>query len=219
MKTVAVIPIKLNSERLPNKNIKTFSNGVPLCKYIFNILLKTKEIDEIYVYCSSEKIKEYMPAKIKFLRRDTSLDRNEATMNDVLNSFVNEIDADIYVLTHVTSPFLNYKDFDECIRKIKNNEYDSAFSVRRVQDFLWKDGSALNYNLKNIPRTQDLPCIYKETCGFYIFKDEVIKKLNRRIGNKPYFCEVSEAEAIDINNAFDFEIADYLCGKVGRKYE
>lgn len=213
MKTVAVIPMKLNNERLPNKNTKLFSNGKPLCSYIFNTLLKVKEIDEIYVFCSDEKIKEYLPIEIKFLKRDISLDRNVSTMNDVLKSFINEIDSDIYVLTHATAPFLNNKSFDKCIEQIKNNKYDSAFSVRKVQDFLWRDDKPINYDLENIPRTQDLPSIYKETCGFYMFKKDIMKKLNRRIGEKPYLYEVSELEAVDINDAFDFEVADCLISK------
>ena len=48
MKTVAVVPIKLNNERLPNKNIKPFDNGLPLCHYIFETLKKVNGIDKIY---------------------------------------------------------------------------------------------------------------------------------------------------------------------------
>ena len=52
MKVTAFVPMKLNNERLPGKNTKAFTNGKPLCQYILNTLLKVKEIDEIYVYCS-----------------------------------------------------------------------------------------------------------------------------------------------------------------------
>ena len=47
MKTVAFVPIKLNSERLPMKNIRPFTNGQPLISYILKTLLTVKEIDEI----------------------------------------------------------------------------------------------------------------------------------------------------------------------------
>lgn len=210
MKTVAIIPMKLNNERLPNKNIKLFSNGKPLCSYIFSTLMKVKGLDEIYVFCSDERIKEYLPSNIKFLKRDSSLDRNTSTMNEVLRAFTRIVNADIYVLTHTTAPFLTSKSFEACIEKIKYEKYDSVFSVRRVQEFLWKDGNPMNYDLENIPRTQDLPLIYRETCGFYMFKKETINKYNRRIGSNPYLYEVSELEAIDINDAFDFEIANSL---------
>lgn len=45
MKTVAFVPIKLNSERVPRKNIRAFTNGEPLIKYILKTLEKVKGID------------------------------------------------------------------------------------------------------------------------------------------------------------------------------
>ena len=213
MKTIAVIPMKLNNERLPHKNTKMFTNGKPLCFYILNTLSKVKNIDEIFVYCSDEAILNYLPENIRFLKRSTDLDNNNSTMNDVLNAFANDIDADIYVLAHATAPFVKANTFAQCINLVQSNNYDSAFSAKKVQEFLWKDGKPINYELENIPRTQDLPNIYKETCGFYIFKKEIIKNYNRRIGNNPYVCEVDELEAIDIDDQFDFDIANYLLEK------
>lgn len=213
MKTIAVIPMKLNNERLPHKNTKMFTNGKPLCSYIFNTLSRVKNIDEIFVYCSDESIISYLPENIKFLKRSTNLDNNNSTMNDVLNAFIKDIDADIYVLAHATAPFVKATTFEKCINLVKSNNYDSAFSVKKVQEFLWKDGKPINYELENIPRTQDLPNIYRETCGFYIFKKEIIKKYNRRIGNNPYLCEVDDIEATDIDDQFDFDIANYLLQK------
>ena len=65
MKIVAVVPMKLNNVRLPQKNTKKFKNGNPLCWYILSTLLKSEHIDEVYVYCSNEEIKNYIPEKVK----------------------------------------------------------------------------------------------------------------------------------------------------------
>ena len=46
MKTVAFVPIKLNSERLPLKNIKPFTNGKPLIAYILETLKNVSNVDE-----------------------------------------------------------------------------------------------------------------------------------------------------------------------------
>lgn len=213
MKVVALVPIKLNNQRLPNKNTKLFTNGNPLCSYIFKTLEKVNNIDEIYVFCSDEIIQNYLTNNINFLKRSSNLDKDTTTMNEILNEFIKKVDADIYVLAHVTAPFVKQISFEKCINVIKNNNYDSAFSVRKVQEFLWRDGKPINYDLENIPRTQDLPIIYKETCGFYIFKKEVFKNYNRRIGINPYMYEVDDIEATDIDDAFDFEIADYIVNK------
>lgn len=208
MKTVAVVPMKLNNRRLPQKNTKTFTNGEPLCCYILQTLLKVEGIDEIYVYCSNPDIQELIPEGIKFLQRSKSLDQDTTKMNEVLQNFAADIPADIYVMTHATSPFISKESIERGIEAVKSNEYDSAFAAKKLQEFLWKDGEPFNYELDAIPRTQDILALYEETSGFYIYRSEIMTKLNRRIGEKPYIVEVGKIESIDINEEEDFLIAD-----------
>lgn len=210
MRIVAVVPMKLNSERLPNKNIKSFTNGKPLCWYVLSTLLKVKCIDDIYVYCSNEKICKYIPRGVKYLKRREELDQNTTSMNEVLVSFANEVFADIYVMTHTTAPFIKAESIEKGIEAVLNEGYDSSFAAKKLQDFLWKDGVPLNYSLANIPRTQDLPVIYQETSGFYIYRSEVILNRKRRIGDNPYIVEVGEIESCDIDESEDFIIADAI---------
>lgn len=210
MKVVAFVPIKLNSERLPLKNIRPFTNGKPLINYILDTLLCVPEIDDIYVYCSSDEIKQYLPERVKFLKRDTYYDLSTTKFNEVLSSFAELIEADTYILTHATAPFMSPESISTGIRKVNNEGHDSAFSVSIMQEFLWKDGKPFNYTLDNIPRTQDLDKLYVETCGLYIYRRELIIEQGRRIGNNPYLIPVSKIEACDINEPVDFEIADAI---------
>ena len=215
MKVVAVVPMKLNNQRLPQKNTKAFTNGEPLCRYILHTLLSVAGIDEVYVYCSSPSIKEFIPIGVKFLKRSKTLDSDTTTMNDVLRSFAEDVSSDIYVMAHATAPFVTRHSIEMGLRAVKDGEYDSSFTASKIQDFLWRDGRPFNYNLSEIPRTQDLPPLYKETSGFYIYKQSVIKNMSRRIGNKPYIVEIGEIEGMDIDEAEDFMIADaiYTCIK------
>ncbi len=210
MKVVAVVPMKLNNRRLPNKNIKKFSNGIPLCKYILNTLTKVNGIDEIYVYCSSDDIKQYLDPKIKYLKRSPNLDKDTTKMNEVLKCFASEVDADVYVMTHATSPFVCNESIEDALKHVINEDYDSALAVKKIQDFLWVDNKPFNYDLENIPRTQDLKPMYMETSGFYIYNKNIITKYGRRIGFKPFLKEVNEFEAVDIDEIEDFEIADAI---------
>lgn len=208
MKIVAVVPMKLNNKRLPQKNTKTFTNGYPLCYYILSTLLSVEKIDEVYVYCSNPKIKHYIPVGVKYLSRSSALDQDTTSMTDVLSCFSNDVPADIYVMTHTTAPFISCDSINKGLRAVLSGEYDSSFAVKKVQDFLWLDGKPINYQLDKIPRTQDLPPIWEETSGFYIYRSEIMTNLLRRIGNKPYMVEVSEIESIDIDEPDDFIIAD-----------
>jgi len=218
-KIVAVVPMKLNNTRLPQKNTKAFSNGAPLCSYILNTLLDIKIIDEIYVYCSNPNIKHYIPEGIKYLQRSETLDSDNTKMNEVLRCFAYDVDADIYVMTHTTAPFISAESIQKGISAVCTEDYDSAFAAKKLQDFLWKDGKPFNYKLTDIPRTQDLPVIYEETSGFYIYKSSVIIENERRIGERPFIVEVGEIESIDIDEAEDFIIADAIYNHIFLKQE
>ena len=210
MKTVAFVPIKLNSERLPLKNLKSFTNGKPLLFYILRTLLLSKNIDEIYVYCSDENVIKYLPSGVKFLKRDIYYDLSSTSFNEVLISFSELVNADVYVLTHATAPFISVESIDKGVEKVKNGEYESAHAVTLLQEFLWKNGKPINYELEHIPRTKDLPKIYAETCGLYVYTRELILNKKRRISDRPYLIEVSKIEATDINDFDDFLIADAI---------
>ena len=208
MKIVAVVPMKLNNSRLPQKNTKCFTNGKPLCAYILSTLLTVEEINEVYVYCSNPDIQKYIPHGVKYLKRSAKFDSDSTSMTEVLTSFTGEVQADVYVMTHTTAPFITKESIENGLEAVLNGNYDSAFAAKKVQDFLWKDGKPFNYDLCNIPRTQDLLPMYEETSGFYIYRKEVMSEMQRRIGEKPYIVEVGEIEGIDIDEPEDFVLAD-----------
>ena len=64
-----------------------------------------------------------------------------------------------------------------------------------------------------MPRSQDaLPLVY-ETTGLYGIKSTALKKNKARIGKKPFFFEVNDYEALDIDNQKDLSYFKYLLKK------
>lgn len=208
MKTVAYVPIKLNNTRTPGKNTKEFNDGTPLCNFIFHTLKQVKCIDEIYCFCSDDKICGYLPQGVNYLKRNRALDTPNTQSQDLGHAFIEKIPADLYVLCHATSPFLKPDSVEKCIEAVKSGSYDSAFTGCSVRDFLWLDGKALNFDPENSVRTQELPPIFKETVGCYVFTPEVFNKRNGKVGYKPYICEVGAIEAMDIDYPEDFDICN-----------
>lgn len=216
MKTVAFVPIKIKSERFPFKNIRPFKDGKPLLTYIFDTLCSVDNLDELYVFCSDERVKEYLPPKMKFLKRDSYYDLSTTAFNEVLESFARLVNADIYVLTHATAPFMSRESISRSVEIMKSKEYDSVLAVRRLQEFLWKDGKPFNYSPENIPRTQDLDAMFLETCGLYAYTRDLILGRHRRVGDHPFLLEVSKIEGIDINDEIDFQVADAIHQTISR---
>lgn len=216
MKVVAYIPVKLNNQRLPGKNLLPLG-GKRVCDYIFATISAVKGIDERYVFCSDESIKTGLPETIKFLKRDSRLDGSQVKTMEIVNSFIGMVDADIYILTHVTSPFLKSSSIESALQKVMNEGYDSAFCVERIQSLCWFREKPLNYDINNIPRTQDIDPVLVETNGFYIFRKEVATDQNCRIGNKPYIFEVDKFEASDIDTANDYHFAEQIIKYTSQK--
>lgn len=207
---VGMIPVKLNNQRVPGKNLKCFDDGTPLITFIQKAVLGSKLIDKSYIYCSNEAVQEYLLPGIQYIKRPEYLDGDGCNCNDIIREFMKVVDADIYSISHVTGPFTRSESIDACIEKVQNGKYDSAFMAKRMQEFLWSEGTALNFDIQHFPRTQDLAPVYSETPGAYVFRRETFEKYGRRVGVMPYIHEVSEIESRDIDYPEDFEIANAI---------
>lgn len=217
MKVVAMIPIKLNNERVPGKNIKKFEDGTPLMSLIQKACLGAKKVDEVYVYCSNGDVKDYVEPGVKYLERPGFLDSSAVNCNDIIREFMKEVHADIYVVSHATGPFTKSESIDECVEAVASGEYDSAFLARKLQEFLWQNGTAMNFDIQNFPRTQDLTPIYSEAPGAYVFTKETFVKYDRRVGIHPFIKEISEIESRDIDYPDDFDIANAIYMNIIKK--
>ena len=217
MKTVALIPIKLGSKRVPGKNIRPFFDGTPLMHFIQRTCLEAETIDEVYIYCSDESVKEYILPGVHFLKRPEYLDGDDINANDFIREFMKCAEADIYVNAHTTSPFAKPETMDDLVNHVASGEYDSAFCAENIKTFLWSEGTPLNFDPGNFPRTQDLPDIYGETSIAYVFTRESFLKHNRRLGSHPYIKEVGKIEAMDIDYPEDFEICNAIYKEILKK--
>ena len=209
MRIVGIMPIKLNNERLPGKNIRMLGNK-PLIHYALEEIVTSKTVHEMYVYCSSNKIVPYLIEGVRFLKRPEELDLPTSNFTQIFTQFMNTIDADLYVYTHATAPFVSAKSIRACVDAVVSGNSDSAFTATEIRDYLWQDGKPMNFDATNLPRSQDLKPIYRESSGVYVFRKEVFRLYHRRVGVNPYIHTLNAREAIDINTAEDFRMAEIM---------
>jgi CMP-N-acetylneuraminic acid synthetase len=213
MKVVAFATIKLNSQRIPHKNIQPIGSK-PLCYHILNTALQVKGIDDVIVYCSDGEVTNYIPENTQFIQREKWLDGDKVRAKDTYTAFINDVDADVYIAMCTTSPFTKKETLENALGKVLYEGYDSAFSAKRIQTFAWYDGKPINYELDNVPRTQDMKPVFVETSAFFIFKKEIWTKYGRRIGFNPYIQEVGEIESVDIDTMEDLKFAQTIADNV-----
>lgn len=212
MKVVAFVPIRLNSKRVVGKNLKLLG-GKPMMCYLLETLVQVPQIDEVYVYCSSDEVQPLLPPGVKLLKRDTALDSDEALGEQIYDAFVRDVKADVYMLAHTTSPFIKAATISNAIEEVLQGRHDSAFSAQKIQTFVWYGGKPLNYSPTSIPRTQTIEPVYVETSAFYIFKHDMWAQHHRRVGDNPYMAIVGPVEGVDIDYPEDFELAEMMIGK------
>jgi N-acylneuraminate cytidylyltransferase len=215
-KIVSLLPMKGNSERVPNKNLKIF-NSKPLYHSIVNTLLESKYVTDIIVNTDSEKIKKNIKdsfPQIKIIDRPKEIQGDFISMNKIIANDISKIDSDFFLQTHSTNPLLKASTIDNAIEEFFKNlkTYDSMFSVNSFQSrFFCKNNKPINHNPLELIRTQDLDPIYEENSNFYIFsRESFIKSNQNRIGLKPYLFPTDKIESIDIDDLNDFKIAESL---------
>jgi CMP-N-acetylneuraminic acid synthetase len=219
MKIVALLPMKGNSERVPNKNLKDFS-GKPLYHRVMETLLSSSYINYVVVNTDSEAIKSDISKnfddRVIVIDRPVEIRGDFVSMNKVIECDINNVVADIYLQTHSTNPLLKTESVDRAIEKmislLEEKSLDSVFSVTRLQTRLYKgSGEPFNHNPEELLRTQDLEPLYEENSNFYIFtKESFFNSGEKRIGLKPFMFEIDKIEAVDIDEPQDFIIAEAI---------
>lgn len=211
----ALVPMRHVSERVPGKNYRLF-HGKPLYHHIIQTLLDCRYIKGVLIDTDSpfilEDAERHFPA-VKCTERPMHLRGGEVPMNEVLLHDVMQIEADWYLQTHSTNPLLRPETITKAIETFvqKLPEYDSLFSVTRVQTRFWdKEGKPINHDPDVLIRTQELPPLFEENSNIYIFNRKNLEKRRNRVGKKPLMFELKKIEAIDIDEEIDFTIAELL---------
>ncbi|TDP40213.1 CMP-N-acetylneuraminic acid synthetase [Idiomarina aquatica] len=214
-RVVALLPMKANSSRVPGKNFKDFC-GKPLFRWILDNLLAVAEIDQVIINTDARDILEdkgLTPSDRVLIRdRKEELCGDEVSMNRVLADDVENVEADLYLMTHTTNPLLQPETIKKAITRFNNlkekREADSLFTVNKVQTRFYKeDMTPVNHDPNNLIPTQDLEPWYEENSNLYLFTRESFAKTNARIGANPKMMQTPALESSDIDTPDDWDMA------------
>jgi CMP-N-acetylneuraminic acid synthetase len=215
---VALVPMRDRSERVPGKNYRPLA-GQPLFHHILRALAACSQLAEIAVDTDSPAIKaglaQHFPT-VRVIDRPEHLRAGEIPMNEILLHDTAQIPADYYLQTHSTNPLLKAETIDKAIAAFfeAKPQPDSLFGVTELHTRLYDAaGKAINHNPRELLRTQDLPPVYEENSCLYVFSQRSLEENGHRIGEAPLMFPIPRAEAFDIDEELDFQIADFLMGQ------
>lgn len=213
-KTIAIIPARGGSKRLPGKNIKLLG-GIPLLAHSILYAQQQDCVDTVYVSTDDAAI-----AAVALNYGALVIDRPHEISGDleptvsalkhVLNSITERVEN--VVLLQATNPLRPQNLLKEAFTIFQEQQVDSLFTVTRSHHKLGKieNHKFIPYNYEVGQRSQDLEPLYYENGLLYITKAPVI--LNNDIITKEAFpLEVNHPFAtVDIDTYEDFEYAEHF---------
>ena len=223
MKTIAIIPARGGSIRLPQKNILQLG-GIPLIAHsILYAQANSKIIDEIYVSTDDKQIKEIaLQYGAKVIDRPRKLSGDFEPTVSALQHVLENIDAAVenVILLQPTNPLRPLNLLKEAFGNYLKEERDSLFTVSRSEQKLGKisDNQFIPFNYKIGQRSQDLEPLFYENGLLYITKANLILE-KIIISEKAFPFEVNHIFAnVDIDTKNDFDYAGYLLANSNNKF-
>ena len=218
MKTIAIIPARGGSKRLPQKNIKILGE-IPLLAHSILYAQANKEIiDEIYVSTDDNEIKKVaLEFGAKVIDRPQNISGDTEPTVSALKNALEQIDelVENVVLLQATNPLRPQNLLNEAFAFYQKEKSDSLFTVSRNHQKFGKiaDNKFIPYNYEIGQRSQDLAPLFFENGLLYITKAALILN-NIIISENAFPFEINHIFAeVDIDTQEDFDYAEYLLSK------
>ena len=211
MKTVALILARGGSKGIPNKNIINLKDK-PLISYVINAANQSN-CDETWVSTDSNEIKKIAKSYgANVIDRPKELSGDYSKSEEALDHFSDNIDYDILIFIQPTSPLLNAQDINYGLESIKNNQYDSVFSVYKEHWIpRWTQKIVpVNWDIDDRPMRQEKESQFVENGAFYITTKEQFSQSKRRYGGHIGIVEMPNYRSFQIDSMDDLKLIEKL---------
>lgn len=217
---IAIIPARGGSKRVPGKNLVPVG-GEPLIAHTLRHALESRHLSDVYVSTDDDSIAAFSEARgAQTVRRPKELSDDAATSEAALlhvldyRSQHDLDDPDIVVFLQCTSPVRAHGDIDRAIEQFVREGADSMFSATRDANYVWelRDGTlqSLTYDYKNRKRGQDFNAQYRENGSMFLFRPQVLRQHNNRLGGKISVYEMGMWASFEINSPIEVELHDWI---------
>ena len=224
--SIAIIPARKGSKRIPGKNIKLFY-GKPIIYYAIKKAEESGLFSKILVTTDSKKIAnigKYYGAKVYFLRPSRLASDKSAewlSWKHAVKFLINikKYKINKILILPVTSPCRSVNDINGCINLFDTGKYESTMAISSTSlhpsfNMVKKNKSnkidlLVNTSKKKFQR-QQFANTYKLTTVSIVTKPEIILNKKRLFDGRVGGYEIPESRAIDIDSINDFNYSQYL---------
>ncbi|MBU1619171.1 MAG: acylneuraminate cytidylyltransferase family protein [Gammaproteobacteria bacterium] len=226
--TLAIIPARAGSKRLPRKNILPLA-GKPLICWTVESALAARGIDQLVVSTDdAEVVRAVAPYQsVVCLERPADLATDTANSMDVLFQVLDTLEHngqeyDRVIWLQATSPLRQAIDIEAALSLYDEKQAKAVVSVTTCEHSpLWSNTLPDNGSMSQFIRpevlglrSQDLPEYYRLNGALYIADVQLLKQ-HRTFFQIPgcYAYIMSALNSVDIDQQLDFDFAQFLIEK------
>lgn len=221
MKNIAIIPARSGSKGLKDKNIKELDKK-PMMAYTIEAALASEMFDCVHVSTDSgayADIARAYGADVPFLRA-SELAKDHTSTWDALRYAVLQYkelgrEFDLVTLLQPTSPLRGAEDIRGAMRVFQEKNADAVISVCelehsiRICNTLGENESMYRFLDSNkVGARQAFAPYYRINGAIYIQKTQMLMNKENLYNERSYAYVMDKLHSIDIDDAFDFAVAE-----------
>lgn len=221
---IGFIPCRAGSERVKNKNTRPFGGFEGgLIDLKLRQMASVSRLSEIIVSSNdplvldfATRFSEEHDPRVKAVVRPDEYGVSSTSMEAFIRDYIAHLREDgVLFWTHVTHPFVTARIYEEALdayEKKAAEGYDCLVSATKLQRFLWRGGKPFNYDntREKWPRSQDIEPVYEINHAIYAIPFATMRETGDRIGKHPFFFEMEESHAMDIDWEDQFNLMDEI---------
>jgi 3-deoxy-manno-octulosonate cytidylyltransferase (CMP-KDO synthetase) len=152
LKTVVVIPARLNSTRLPNKVLLDLK-GKTVVQRVYEQCLKAKNIDAVYIATDSIKVKESCE---NFTENIIMTDESHESGTDRIAQAIKDIECDVVINVQGDEPFMEPSLIEELANSFVNSNTVMTSALQKIK----KVEDLKNINVVKVTKDKENNALY-----------------------------------------------------------
>lgn len=213
-KVAALLPVRKESVRCANKMLRPFGDTT-LARLALEKISRSREVDTIYYAANGDELlaiaRDFPNVRVIERSRTSALGEDAPSIYD----FMDQVEEPLIASMNACCAFLKIETFDRSVREFRDGGYRSLLAAIGAKEWYWDEsGRPLTTSDASVINSKMMPKVYRSAHAFLHFKKAEFLRDNYRIWtlqpNDPFLFEVLAEEAIDINDEFEFEVAEAL---------
>lgn len=212
--SIAIIPARKGSKRIPGKNIKLFY-GKPIIYYAIKKAKDSKLFSKIIVTTDSKKIaniSKKFGASVEFLR-PKYLSNDKAGTVEVISHAVNYLKKKNFFCNYVcciypATPLINLKKFKKCYKILKSGKFNYVFPVSRYRKtnntYLLLNKNCTVKKKIETKKNNFSSLFYNDTGQYYWGKFNSWLNKKKLFTSKSRVISLSKTNFVDVNTLEDW---------------